>query len=454
MKNHSTSFVILAAGMGKRMKSSIPKVLHPIAGQPMILYLLDSIFSNRKIFNLDKIVIVTGHGAELVENVIGKYSKEIEFVRQIRQTGTANAVLSTSSSFPKKYDDSNIVVLCGDTPLLDIKGLADFTKTGLNNNLGIIAFRTNNPYGYGRVIEDKDGFAKKIVEENEANMKEKESKICNSGALIGKAKYIFKFVSDIENNNEGKEKYLTDIVSLANEEDKKVYIIESDELKCKGINDRVALSMVEKDIQNKLRNEAMKNGVSLLDPETVYFSNDTIIGKDVVIGPNVYFGKGVVIEDEVTIHPFSHLEGVHIKSKATIGPFARLRPDTVIGEGSKVGNFVEIKKSTIQSGTKINHLSYVGDSDIGINVNIGAGVITCNYDGKKKNKTKIKDDSFIGSNVSLVAPVKVGKNTVIGAGSVITKDVPDGSLSVERSKQVNLKKKNQKNSKNQDKNTE
>ena len=269
----------------------------------------------------------------------------------------------------------------------------------------------------------------------------KKKKNTNCVIIIGKARYIFQCVANIENSSIKREKYLTDIVSIANNDNKKVQIFESEEKICKGINDKVALSMAEKDVQDKLRKQAMKNGAILVAPDTVFFTSDTIIGKDVYIGPNVYFGKGVVVDNNVTIHPFCHLEGVHIKSNSIIGPFARLRPDTKIGKGSKIGNFVEIKKSNIGPGSKINHLSYVGDTNIGNNVNIGAGVITCNYDGKKKNSTNIGKESFVGSNVSLVAPLKIGKNVVLGAGSVITKSVPDGSLAVERSKQVNIKKK-------------
>ena len=317
----------------------------------------------------------------------------------------------------------------------------DFMNAKLHDNLGVIAFNTVNPSGYGRVIKDKNGLALKIVEEKEANRGEKNCKLCNSGALLGKAEYIFQFVLDIEKNIIKKEKYLTDVIALANRAGKKVYILEAGETECKGINDRVALSMVEKDLQNTYRKKAMDNGATLIAPETVFFASDTVIGRDVHIGPNVFFGNGVTIEDEVIIHSFCHIEGVIIKAKAIIGPFARLRPDTIFGKGARIGNFVEIKKSTIGSGSKVNHLSYVGDSKIGENVNIGAGVITCNYDGINKNITSIDDGSFIGSNSSLVAPIKIGKNAIIGAGSVITDDVPDESLSLERSKQVTIKNK-------------
>ena len=238
-----------------------------------------------------------------------------------------------------------------------------------------------------------------------------------------------------------KEKYLTDIVENAKNAKKNINFIIADQKECIGINDRVDLSMVEKEIQNDIRKKFMKNGVTLIAPETVFFSHDTKIGKDVVIGPNVVFGPNVKVANKVTINAFSHLEGVDIKKGATIGPFARIRPGTLIEEDVKIGNFVEVKNSKIKKGSKVNHLSYIGDADIGKQTNIGAGVITCNYDGINKNKTIIKDDAFIGSNVSLVAPVKIGKNSLIGAGSVITKDIPNENLAVERNKQVNIKKK-------------
>ena len=435
MKRQLVSFIILAAGLGKRMKSSIPKALHLIAGKPIILHLLENIFLHRELCNLDQVVVVTGYKAELVENVVGRYSKEIKFVRQKNQVGTANAVKVAGSLFGENYQ-GNLAILCGDAPLLNIKDIIDFMNTKLHDNFGVIAFNTVNQSGYGRVIKDKNGLALKIVEEKYTNKEEKNCKLCNSGVLLGKAEYIFQFVLDIENNNIKKEKYLTDVIALANRAGKKVYILEAAETECKGINDRVALSMVEKDLQNTYRKKAMDNGATLVAPETVYFASDTVIGRDVHIGPNVFFGNGVTIEDEVIIHSFCHIEGVIIRAKAIIGPFARLRPDTIIGKGARIGNFVEIKKSTIGSGSKVNHLSYVGDSKIGENVNIGAGVITCNYDGKNKNVTSIGNGSFIGSNSSLVAPIKIGKNAIIGAGSVITDNVPDESLSVERSKQV------------------
>ena len=435
MKRQPVSFIILAAGLGKRMKSSIPKALHLIAGKPIILHLLENIFLHRELCNLDQVVVVTGYKAELLENVVGEYRKEIKFVRQKNQVGTANAVKVAGSIFGENYQ-GNLAILCGDAPLINIKNIIDFMNAKLHDNFGVIAFKTVKPSGYGRVIKDKNGLALKIVEEKEANREEKNCKLCNSGALLGKAEYIFQFVLDIEKNIVKKEKYLTDVIALANRAGKKVYILEAAETECKGINDRVALSMVEKDLQNTYRKKAMDNGATLIAPETVFFASDTVIGRDVHIGPNVFFGNGVTIEDEVIIHSFCHIEGVIIKAKAIIGPFARLRPDTIIGKGARIGNFVEIKKSTIGPGSKVNHLSYVGDSKIGENVNIGAGVITCNYDGINKNVTSIDDGSFIGSNSSLVAPIKIGKNAIIGAGSVITDDVPDESLSLERSKQV------------------
>ena len=286
-----------------------------------------------------------------------------------------------------------------------------------------------------------------VIEEKDANKFQKMINLCNAGVYISDIHLLFRLLSKVKLNSNKREMYLTDIIDIAH--NKKIHIgaSYSEEIENIGINNRENLAMAEKEMQNIIRSKVMKNGVTLVAPETVFFSHDTKISKDVYIAPNVVFGPGVKIAEGVRIEAFCHLEGVTIKKNSIIGPFARLRPGTILEESTKVGNFVEIKNSTIKKGSKVNHLSYVGDSNIGANVNIGAGVITCNYDGVNKNKTSIGNDSFIGSNVSLVAPLKLGANTLVGAGSVITKDVPSDMLAVERNKQSNIKKKKIKKSK-------
>ena len=439
MQKKSISFVILAAGVGSRMKSTKPKVLHEIANKPMINYILENIVSLKSRILIDKIVIVLGHESENIKKVIKKTFSDISFAFQKQQLGTADAVYSARRLLSRNCD--KVVVLCGDAPLVSKSLLKKITQENMSSNLSIVAFNTNNPSGYGRIILNKNNKIEKIIEHKNANEIQKKINLCNSGIFIADKKILLDFVKNVGFDKIKKEKYLTDIVENAKNAKKNVNFIIADQKECIGINDRVDLSMVEKEIQIDIRKKFMKNGVTLIAPETVFFSHDTKIGKDVVIGPNVVFGPNVKVANKVTINAFSHLEGVDIKKGATIGPFARIRPGTLIEEDAKIGNFVEVKNSKIKKGSKVNHLSYIGDADIGKQTNIGAGVITCNYDGKNKNKTIIKDDAFIGSNVSLVAPVKIGKNSLIGAGSVITKDIPNENLAVERNKQVNIKKK-------------
>ena len=301
-----------------------------------------------------------------------------------------------------------------------------------------------NPHGYGRVVLNEYKKVKSIVEESDASNEEKKIDLCNSGMYVIDSKLLFSLLSNVKVNSKKKEMYLTDIIYLASKEDVNIGISYNKEIESLGVNDREGLAMAEKEMQIILRKKAMQRGATLIAPETVFLCKDTKISKDVCIGPNVVFGPGVKIGEGVKIEAFCHIEGVTIKKNCIIGPFARLRPGTVLEDSVKVGNFVEVKKSKIKKGAKVNHLTYVGDSDIGINTNIGAGVITCNYDGVNKNKTNIGNNSFIGSNVSLVAPLKVGSETIIGAGSVITKNVPSNMLAVERNKQVIVRRRNKK----------
>ncbi|MFP6779525.1 MAG: bifunctional UDP-N-acetylglucosamine diphosphorylase/glucosamine-1-phosphate N-acetyltransferase GlmU [Alphaproteobacteria bacterium] len=442
MQKETFSFIILAAGKGTRMKSAKPKVLHEVAGKPIISHIIDKILSIRNNIFIDKVVIVLGKESKEIKLFIENNYKDINIVIQKNQLGTADAVLAAKNTF-KNYK-GKLIVLCGDTPLITSKLLLGLRELGKNFKLGLLGFKAINPKGYGRIVINKSNKVSAIIEDNDANTIEKKIDLCNSGMYVSETKLLYSLLSKVKLNSKNKEMYLTDIIYIANKDNIKIGITYNKEVESLGVNDRKGLAMAEKEMQNILREKAMKNGVTLISPETVFFSIDTKISKDVQIGPNVVFGPRVKIGEGVRIEAFCHLEGVTINKNCTIGPFARLRPGTILEESSKIGNFVEVKKSKIKKGAKVNHLSYVGDADVGSNVNIGAGVITCNYDGVNKNKTTIGNNSFVGSNVSLVAPLKVGSNALIGAGSVITKDVSNNMLAVERNKQVTIKKRNKK----------
>ena len=442
MQNKTFSFIILAAGKGTRMKSTKPKVLHEVAGKPIISHIIDKILSIRNNISIDRISVVLGKQSREIKYYIENNYKDIDIIIQNNQLGTADAVLATKSTF-KNYK-GKLIILCGDTPLITSKLLLDLRKLSKNFRLGLSGFKTINPKGYGRIVLDKSNHVSAIIEENDTNNFQKKIDLCNSGMYVSESKLLYSLLAKVKFNSKNKEMYLTDIIYIANKDNIKIGITYNKEVESLGVNDRKGLAMAEKEMQNILREKAMKNGVTLISPETVFFSIDTKISKDVQIGPNVVFGPRVKIGEGVRIEAFCHLEGVTINKNCTIGPFARLRPGTILEESSKIGNFVEVKKSKIKKGAKVNHLSYVGDADVGSNVNIGAGVITCNYDGVNKNKTTIGNNSFVGSNVSLVAPLKVGSNALIGAGSVITKDVSNNMLAVERNKQVTIKKRNKK----------
>jgi len=442
MQNKTFSFLILAAGKGTRMKSIKPKVLHEVAGKPIISHIIDKILSIRNNISIDRISVVLGKESREIKFYLENNYKDIDIIIQNNQLGTADAVLAAESTF-KNYK-GKLIILCGDTPLITSKLLLDLRKLSKNFRLGLSGFKAINPKGYGRIVLNNANQVSTIIEENDANNSQKKIDLCNSGMYVADTKLLYSLLSKVKFNSKNKEMYLTDIIYIANKDNIEIGITYNKEVESLGVNDRKGLAMAEKEMQNILREKAMKKGVTLISPETVFFSIDTKISKDVYIGPNVVFGPGVTIGEGVRIEAFCHLEGVTIKKNCTIGPFARLRPGTILEESSKIGNFVEVKKSKIKKGAKVNHLSYVGDSDIGSNVNIGAGVITCNYDGINKNKTTIGNNSFVGSNVSLVAPLKVGSNALIGAGSVITKDVSNNTLAVERNKQVTIKKRNKK----------
>ncbi len=343
--------------------------------------------------------------------------------------------MASKKFYSKAKED--ILILFADNPFIDEKIINKMTilKRKMNSDIVLLTVRTKKYNEYGRIILNDKGRVEKIVEFKDATNKQKRISLCNSGIILIKNNILKKLIGEIKPNSKKKEYYLTDIIELASKDNLKVDFIEENFLRTLGVNTKQELVIAEEYFQNILRNKFISKGVKLLDPNSVYFHYDTKIGKDVVIEPNIFFGPNVIINNNVHIKAFSHIEGAKIYDNVTIGPFARLRPETKINENSHIGNFVEIKKTNIKKNSKVNHLTYLGDSEIGENVNIGAGVITCNYDGIKKNKTKIENNVFVGSNASLIAPVKLSKDSIIGAGSVITESVKEKALAVERNNQ-------------------
>ena len=424
---NNLEIVILAAGKGTRMNSSIPKVLHSLGGKPIIEHVLDTARSLKP----KKIHLVLN---KEIKNEFVHLKNKINLIIQKKQLGTGDAVNVAIKSFQK---NSNILVLYGDVPLTHsstLKKIIKFKK----NEIHILCFNKEEQNNYGKVVLGTNGLVNEIIEQKELKRKEN-FYLCNSGIFSIHSSLLQKLMPKINNKNMKKEYYLTDIFKMASNSDIKIKSVITSEKEVQGINDKKDLAMAENEFQENLRAKHLKAGVTMHDPSTVYLSEDTKIGKDVTIHPFVVIGKNVKILNGAEIYSFSHLEDCKIGKRASIGPYARIRPGTQINDQTKVGNFVEVKNSIIDTNSKINHLSYVGDSIIGKNVNVGAGTITCNYDGKAKYKTVIKDNAFIGSNSSLVAPLEVGKNAYIGSGSTITKKVKQDSLAVERSVQMEVK---------------
>ena len=424
---NNLEIVILAAGKGTRMNSSIPKVLHSLGGKPIIEHVLDTARSLKP----KKIHLVLN---KEIKNEFVHLKNKINLIIQKKQLGTGDAVNVAIKSFQK---NSNILVLYGDVPLTHsstLKKIIKFKK----NEIHILCFNKEEQNNYGKVVLGTNGLVNERIEQKELKRKEN-FYLCNSGIFSIHSSLLQKLMPKINNKNMKKEYYLTDIFKMASNSDIKIKSVITSEKEVQGINDKKDLAMAENEFQENLRAKHLKAGVTMHDPSTVYLSEDTKIGKDVTIHPFVVIGKNVKILNGAEIYSFSHLEDCKIGKRASIGPYARIRPGTQINDQTKVGNFVEVKNSIIDTNSKINHLSYVGDSIIGKNVNVGAGTITCNYDGKAKYKTVIKDNAFIGSNSSLVAPLEVGKNAYIGSGSTITKKVKQDSLAVERSVQMEVK---------------
>jgi bifunctional UDP-N-acetylglucosamine pyrophosphorylase / glucosamine-1-phosphate N-acetyltransferase len=423
--------VILAAGEGTRMKSAMTKVLHRVGGLPMVGHAVRAAAAAGG----SDVALVVGRDSEKVEAAARPFAKDVSVHLQTERLGTGHAVLAARPAISKGYDD--LLIMFGDTPLVDSAALTlarEILAGGAE--VVVMGFRTSDPTGYGRLLE-KDGQLEAIREHKDATDEERKINFCNGGLMAIAGREALSILDAITNKNVKGEYYLTDIVEIAHARGKKVVAMEVDAVSVLGVNTRVELAEVEALFQARMRREMMLAGVSMPAPDTVWFSWDTEIGADTLIEPNVVFGPGVKIAGNVIIHAFSHLDGASVASGAQIGPFARLRPGAEMGESSKAGNFVEIKKAKIGKGAKINHLTYIGDATVGEAANVGAGTITCNYDGYNKHETEIGAGAFIGSNSALVAPVKIGDGAMIAAGSVITQDVPADAIGFARVKQEN-----------------
>ena len=422
--------IILAAGQGTRMKSDLHKVLHPIAGRPMLLHLIASAAELAP----QRMMVVVGARREQVEHAIATTGAEV--VHQVEQLGTGHAVAQAEAAMRGFAGD--VVILYGDAPLVTPDTMRRMVARLHDHDLPacvVLGFRPTDPAAYGRVIAGADGRIVKMVEHKDASAEERAETLCNSGLMAVRGEDLFALLARVGNQNAAGEYYLPDIVMLAEADGRHSAVIETDADEVAGVNSRGELAGVEANWQARRRARAMADGASLQAPETVWFAHDTVIGRDVTIEPNVVFGPGVSVADGAVIHAFSHLEGAKVATGASIGPYARLRPGTVIGEGAKVGNFVETKKAVLGKGAKVSHLTYLGDATVGADANIGAGTITCNYDGFFKYDTVIGEGAFVGSNSALVAPVNIGAGAIIAAGSVITRDVEADALALVRPEQ-------------------
>jgi bifunctional UDP-N-acetylglucosamine pyrophosphorylase/glucosamine-1-phosphate N-acetyltransferase len=427
---HSCLGVVLAAGEGVRMNSAIPKALHAVAGRPMIVHALAAL----KEAGASAIAVVVGPGRDDVAAAARAFVPEAEIFVQSERRGTAHAVLAARPALARDYDDA--LVVYADAPLMtapSLKALRQALADGAD--LAALAFETAKPTGYGRMIE-RDGRLLAIREEKDATTTERAIRRCNAGPMAIRGAHALALLEAVGCDNAQKEFYLTDLAEIAASRGLKAETRLAAEEEAMGVNDRLQLAAAEAAMQGRLRRKAMLDGVTLIAPETVFLSADAKIGRDVTIEPHVVIGEGVTIGDGAVIHSFSHLEGAKVAGGAVIGPYARLRPGADIAAKAKIGNFVEIKAATIEAGAKVNHLTYIGDARVGAGTNIGAGTITCNYDGFGKYKTDIGAGAFIGSNSSLVAPVKIGDGAYIGSGSVVTADVEADALAVGRGRQM------------------
>ncbi len=424
------SLIVLAAGMGTRMNSDMPKVLHKVAAAPLLHHALRAGAS----LGPEKVVVVTGHGADAVAKAARAYDDAIETVVQEPQLGTAHAVAQAAPLLADAPGEA--IVLYGDTPFITSDTMESMLAARAHHAVVVLGFHATDPGRYGRLLTDGDALLA-IREFKEATDAERAVTLCNSGVICADAKTLFALVAEVGNANVAGEYYLTDIVELARAKGLSAGVVICDEAETLGVNTRQQLAEAEAAFQTRARAEALDNGVTLTAPETVFFGYDTVVGRDAIIGPNVLFGPGVTIESGAEIKGFCHLEGAHVSRGADVGPFARLRPGAELAEDVHVGNFVEIKNAILDEGVKVGHLSYIGDADVGEFTNIGAGTVTCNYDGVMKHRTRIGKRAFIGSDTMLVAPVTVGDGALTASGSTITEDVPAEAVAIARAKQVN-----------------
>lgn len=440
------NIVILAAGMGKRMRSQLPKVLQPIAQKPMIDHVLDKA---RAIEGEHRIIVVVGHAADVVKNHL-KDNHDIQFALQAEQLGTGHALMQ---ALPLCEPDKPTLVLLGDVPLIETQTLETLIKEA-GNELGLLTVKLDNPTGYGRIVRDANGAVCAIVEEKDADAEQRKINEVNTGIMVLPTNRLNEWLSALKNENAQGEYYLTDVIAMAVANQVTVHTAcASSAVEVEGVNSKIQLAALERAYQEKQAQRLMAEGVTLIDPRRIDVRGELICGRDVTIDAGCVFSGRVVLKDGVTVgaycvlkdvelaqgvevKPFCHFDGAVVGEKAILGPYTRLRPGTTLAEQTHIGNFVEIKKSVVGVGSKVNHLSYIGDTDMGAGVNIGAGTITCNYDGVNKFRTTIKDNAFIGSDTQLVAPVTVGEGATLGAGTTLTRDAPDGKLTISRARQT------------------
>ncbi|MBO6859582.1 bifunctional UDP-N-acetylglucosamine diphosphorylase/glucosamine-1-phosphate N-acetyltransferase GlmU [Roseibium sp.] len=430
MTSRSCLSIVLAAGLGTRMKSNLPKVMHEIGGLPLVGHVVKAL----KQAGSDRISVVTGPDMPELEKLVQNLAPEAHCHVQHERLGTAHAALAARSALASPSDD--VLILFGDTPLVTADTIGKVRRALSDGaDLAVLGVDTQQPFGYGRLLTD-NGQLVAIREEKDASDAERRITFCNSGIMGFSGQHALSLLDAIGNANAKSEFYLTDAVEIANSRGLKVVAVSGSEVETQGINTRAQLAACEEDFQVRMRNFALENGCTLLAPHTVYFSHDTVLESDVVVEQNVVFAPGVRVASGARIRAFSHLEGASVGRNSAVGPYARLRPGAVLGADTRVGNFVEVKNTTFEDGAKANHLSYIGDASVGSKSNIGAGTITCNYDGYLKHRTEIGAGSFVGSNSTLVAPVSLGSGTFVAAGSVITDDVDQDSMAFGRARQI------------------
>lgn len=413
--------IVLAAGKGTRMNSSKPKVMHKVAGKPIIRHIID-VCEN---IGVREIVTIIADGMDDVKTATFPYHCAV----QQRQCGTGDAVKAARPIL--ENFEGYVLVFYGDAPLLRAKTLLDIIRAAKKHGMALLGFEARNPNGYGRLLVNGD-YVTEIIEQKDCSQEQAAITLCNAGAYCVKAKYLFPFLDEITNNNAQGEYYITDLVTVAAKNNVKCAYVITEEEETLGVNTRGQLSVVERVMQSRLRMQAMDNGVTMIDPETVYLSVDTVIAPDVVIEPNVYFGPGVCIGKGTVIHAFSYIEGAVIGENVSIGPYARIRPQSTIESNVTVGNFIEVNRTTIKVGSKAKHMSYLGDAVIGERANIGAGTVIANYDGFNKNDTMIGPGAFVGSNSTIIAPCDIGEGAIIAGGSTVVGDIEPNAIYIAR----------------------